>query len=432
MLSATDYQTLKQIYDSELNTDKSTFRSSNDEPTPMACVEEMVNALPSSFWSATEPRRILDPCCGNGNFGLYLLHKAQTHQTRVELTCNDINEERLANVGKYLPLAKITARDYLADGGFHKGYDLIVANPPYARLMADGSRASKNHSLVGDFLRKSLSLLNQGGFLLFIVPDNWMSFSDRNTLIRDLTALQFHKLNIHLCKKYFKKVGSSFTWFLLENVQYSRGFEVECLWKGQVFASVVESQVRSFIPLLWTSIVQSIVRKTIDADNPKYPVETSSHLHRFTRRDWIVNARDDAHPYRLIHTPKQTCYSSVPHKFQEGVKVFISSTDAYQVFVDDCGMTQSILFIRVGADAGDTEDAGGREAHRREADRKEAERIAKRLNHPLYRFLNNICRYGNFNNIRVIQRFPVCFTDDPMEEFGLSAEEKEFISKNGI
>jgi hypothetical protein len=145
--------------------------------------------------------------------------------------------------------------------------------------------------------------------------------------------------------------------------------------------------------------------KTLDDDNEKFIVETTSFLHHYTKNNLISSTKDDEHPYRLIHTPTQTCYSSIPHKYQDGYKVFISSTNVYSTFVDNCGMTQSIMFIRCK-----TLD--------------EANRINNILQHPLYRFLNNICRYGNFNCIRVVQRFPIPFdpTDIP-KSFGLTDEE---------
>jgi hypothetical protein len=70
-------------------------------------------------------------------------------------------------------------------------------------------------------------------------------------------------------------------------------------------------------------------------------------------------------------------------------------------------MTQSIAFIRV-----DTE--------------QEAKSICRMLLSPLYRFLNNACRYGNFNNIRILQKFPVC-NQDPYIAFGITPDEIEYI-----
>lgn len=43
------FQDLKLFYDSTLNTDKTTYTSSNDEPTPIDCVIEMVDKIPNRF-----------------------------------------------------------------------------------------------------------------------------------------------------------------------------------------------------------------------------------------------------------------------------------------------------------------------------------------------------------------------------------------------
>jgi hypothetical protein len=51
-------------------------------------------------------------------------------------------------------------------------------------------------------------------------------------------------------------------------------------------------------------------------------------------------------------------------------------------------MTQSIVFILCSSE-------------------EEAKRYLQILQHPLYVFINNICRWGNFNNIRILQSFPI-------------------------
>lgn len=87
--------------------------------------------------------------------------------------------------------------------------------------------------------------------------------------------------------------------------------------------------------------------------------------------------------YKLIHTPKQTVWASKPHKFQDGYKLFIPTTDKYKVFIDSCGMTKSIVFIIC-------------EGY------EHALQLKLILEHPLYVFIRNICRWGNFNNIRIL------------------------------
>lgn len=64
--NATFYE-LKNHFDKTLNMDKSTYKTSNDEPTPIDCITEMTSKIPEELWMR-DNLSILDPCCGNGNF----------------------------------------------------------------------------------------------------------------------------------------------------------------------------------------------------------------------------------------------------------------------------------------------------------------------------------------------------------------------------
>ena len=414
------FQDICNYYDNVLNADKSTYKSSNDEPTPMLCVEELVQSIPTDFWK--QPNlKILDPCCGNGNFGVHLYNKLIAHHSSNDileqiLEFNDINETRLNNVRSVFNndayQLQITTNDFL-NTDYSQLYDLIVANPPYAKLLENGKRASKNHNLIKDFIQKSLKCLKPGGYLLFITPDNWMSYADRNELIKILTQLQILRLDIHRAKKYFKKIGSSFTWYIIQNTPSYKDIKVTGIWKKVEYTSLIPSMGRKYIPLLYTNEVYNILSKTVDNNSlDKFKVQTSSDLHRYTKREFIQDSPDDIYKYKLIHTPKQTCYASRPHKFQDGYKVFISTTDKYKVFVDNCGMTQSIVFIICSS-------------------LEEANKIKLILEHPLYVFINNLCRWGNFNNIRILQSFPIPDVDDINEiynHFNITDDEIEFIN----
>ena len=299
-----------------------------------------------------------------------------------------------------------------------KKYDLIVANPPYAKILENGKRASKNHNLIKDFIEKALSQLKPEGYILFITPDNWMSYADRNVLIELITSLQIIHLDIHSAKKYFKKIGSSFTWYIIQNRPFYKNINVSGIWKKEEYLSSVLSKQRKYIPLLYNQIVQNILSKTVDnQDLKKFDIKTSSDLHKYTKKQFIQEFQDDTYKYKLIHTPKQTVYASRPHKYQEGYKVFISTTDKYKVFVDNCGMTQSIVFIMC-------------------KNKEEAEKYKLMLEHPLYVFINNICRWGNFNNIRILQSFPIPAIDyDGDHEkiykyFNINQDEINYISSN--
>lgn len=416
------FEQLQHYYDTVLNTDKTTYKSSNDEPTPIGCIKEMIAKIPDDLWKRPD-LSILDPCCGNGNFFIPIFFELlQYHDKRTILEdileFNDINESRLENVTKIFChdtyKLQITNHDFLTVPN-PKKYDLIVANPPYAKLLENGKRASKNHNLIKGFLEKSLSLLKPNGYLLFITPDNWMSYADRNTLIELLTSLQIIHLDIHSAKKYFKKIGSSFTWYVIENCPFYKEMSVSGIWKKTAYNGLVKSGRRKYIPLVYNQTVQDILSKTIDNSSYKrFDILTNCDLHKYTKSHLISDTQTDIFQYKLIHTPSQTVYASRPHKFQEGYKVFISTTDKYQVFIDNCGMTQSIVFIRCDS-------------------KEEAEEYVRVLQHPLYVFLNNICRWGNFNNIRILQRFPKPDREgleDIYGYFSISEEEREYIEVN--
>ena len=431
------FDELKRYYDNVLNVDKSTYKSSNDEPTPIDCVIEMIGKIPCELWSRKD-LSILDPCCGNGNFALPILvklldklldggtlPKKQILKNVLEnvLEFNDINTARLDNVKKIyrddIYKLQITNVDFLTNN-YAKKYDLVVANPPYAKLLENGKRASKNHNLIKDFIEKTLSILKPDGYLLFITPDNWMSYADRNKLIEIITGLQIIHLDIHSAKKYFKKIGSSFTWYIIQNTKAYKNINVSGIWKKTHYESSIISSKRKYIPLVYNNLVHSILQKTIDnATIPKFEVKTSSDLHKYTKAEFIRDSKDETYKYKLIHTPSQTVYSSKPHKYQDGYKVFISTTDKYQVFIDNCGMTQSIVFILC-------------------QDELEAKKYLQILQHPLYVFLNNICRWGNFNNIRILQSFPIpdinqngnYSSNEIYSYFNITQEEIDFIKKN--
>ena len=425
-IDTSTFDELKEYYDKTLNTDKSTYKSNNDEPTPIDCIIEMIGKIPDELWKKSD-LSILDPCCGNGNFSIPIIftllkhgHSKQTILSKM-LEFNDINESRLKNVRSVFCDEKynlqITNHNFITHVS-NKKYDLIVANPPYAKLLDNGKRASKNHNLIKDFIEKALSQLKPNGYLLFITPDNWMSYADRNVLIEIITSLQIIHLDIHNAKKYFKNIGSSFTWYIIQNCAFYKNINVSGIWKKKEYVSSVISKKRKYIPLLYNQTVQNILSKTIDnLTLPKFEIKTSSDLHKYTKATFISDKKTDKYKYKLIHTPSQTVYSSRPHKYQDGYKLFISTTDKYNVFIDNCGMTQSIVFILC-------------------SNEEQAKKYLQILKHPLYVFINNICRWGNFNNIRILQNFPIPnieYSGNHQEiynYFNITKEEIEYIGAN--
>ena len=204
----------------------------------------MIEKIPETFWKRNDIT-ILDPCCGCGNFSIVIYKKVRQYHSKEFilkniLYFNDINEDRLSIMNEVFNFKHMNvSKDDFTTFETIRKFDLIVANPPYTKLLPNGKRASKNHNMIGSFISKSLDILKPKGFLLYITPDNWMSIVDRNILIMKLTSLQIHYINIHVVKKYFNKVGSSFVWFLIENTPFYKDIEIEGIWKKTVYTTLL-------------------------------------------------------------------------------------------------------------------------------------------------------------------------------------------------
>ena len=390
-----DFNVIENYFE-KLNYDDSHFENSNDICTPIGCVKEMVDKIPEEFWQRKNIK-VLDSCCGNGNFFAYISKKTELNN----LYFNEINEKRITNVKKIFgENINLTNKDFLSFENKEE-FDLVVSNPPYAKFN-NGLRVSKNHNLSREFILKSLHITKKDGYILFIVPNNWMSFSDRNILPKELSKYQFIHLNIHRAKKWFPKVGSSFTWFLLNKIENKNSFTIDNGYIIKDTQQVYLDNDIDFIPLYYNKIVKSILNKVVKNKNKKYRVETTSFLHRYTKSKYLSTTKNEEYQYKIIHTPSQTLYSKIQHKWQNGYKVFLSLSNQYGTFIDNCGMTQSVAFVRC-------------------KNLKEAKKIKKELDNPVYRFVNNLTRYGNFNNIRVLQNF------SKLDTFQLTEQESNFV-----
>lgn len=112
-----------------LNNDQSHFVNSNDICTPMECVKEMVDSIPASFWG-NKRIKILDSCCGNGNFHAYI----STKTALSNLYFNEINDKRITNLKSYFhSKINLTNKDFLTFEDTEE-YDLVVFQPPLCKV----------------------------------------------------------------------------------------------------------------------------------------------------------------------------------------------------------------------------------------------------------------------------------------------------------
>jgi len=120
-------------------------------------------------------------------------------------------------------------------------------------------------------LQKALQLTNDDGYLVFILPDNWMSYADRNTLPQELTKYQILTLNIGEAKHWFPGVGSSFTYFVIKKTPNNGQTKTKIISNKGINETIIDSGIPC-IPLEYNETIRSLFNKVVFNDNPKYKV----------------------------------------------------------------------------------------------------------------------------------------------------------------
>jgi adenine-specific DNA-methyltransferase len=411
--------------------------------TPRQLIEEMLDTLPKEVWK-NKDLKWLDPAVGIGNFPSVILDRLMTGLVDVipneEERRKHILEEMLYMIDistKNLFLLYMLFdknREYklnvyrgsFLEDNFDKhmkevwklnGFDVVVGNPPYQDNNDDGTRKAKNHSLWRQFIHTSYKLLSNNGFLLFVTPQAWMSPSraNKNTL-EIFTKNNLIYMNISECQKYFPGVGSTFCYYLVNKSQDKTPTSIKCLFKNKLYSSNILISDKFFcLPQLVTKESISIFEKTVFKRNEKFPVQFDSDLHATTKKNLLSSTQDDVFRYKIIHTPSQTKWSSVPHKTQDKFKVFLPiSTYFTQIIVDRCGNTQGVGYIICD-------------------DIDEGNRIKSILMNKLYQFITEITRWSNWNTPDILYNLPKLDTNkewknsDIYDYFNLSQEEIDLI-----
>ncbi len=164
-------------------------------PTPVSLVDEMLDKIPSVFW--TKPKTVLEPCCGKGNFVIGIFDKLyegmKEHKSNKVERCEliitkclyygDITDLNVFITTELLKChiksktgqeeIKYEFNNYVGDtldekftNAFKiKKFDAVIGNPPYS---TDPSKQDSK-SLYDKFTE----LYIENDILLFVVPSRW-------------------------------------------------------------------------------------------------------------------------------------------------------------------------------------------------------------------------------------------------------------------
>ena len=365
-----NYEKIKKYYDF-INNDKSHMLNNDDICTPMDCVELMLDYLPNELWQR-ESLKVLDPCCGNGNFIAYAKFKTDISN----IYCNEISRQRYLNCLEIFKLKNITNKNYFDINEFNS-YDMIMANPPYS------GGGNKNRSLSNQFIEHSIDLLKDGGYLCFVTPNNWMTYNNNNTTLKKLLSNGSFLVIDYDVKKFFKGVGSSFVVFIwqkgkFDNITYTKN---NYLIKDEQKVKIPNDL--KFIPLYLSNEIISIIQKTIIKEKNNFTYRCD--LHNFTQKSKLRDNKDEIFKYETIHTARKTRYASVKQDiFDKWIIVIPLSTYFIPYIKHNVNTTQSVGYIEFESE-------------------NEAKEFMEFLKQDYIKLIIHLTRYGNFNNIMVLK-----------------------------
>jgi len=163
-------------------------KSKGEVFTPLLVVSTILSKLPDEVWS-NPSLRWLDPATGIGNYPIIIYYKLMKGLSTWE---TDEEKRRKHILENMLYMIEINTKNVsvLSDIFCHKqyklniynisfltynhdyGFDIIVGNPPYNE-QGTGRTTGSRQPYWPKFIDKSLSLLNDNGYLSFIHPVGW-------------------------------------------------------------------------------------------------------------------------------------------------------------------------------------------------------------------------------------------------------------------
>jgi len=190
--------------------------------TPKNIVNDISNNIKNNF------TKILDPCCGSGQFLLTLADKVNNPECLFGFDIDDM-AVRIARMNLLIKFPDIDFNPHIYNkntlteiGNYNlfdnsneqlENFDLIATNPPWGAHLS-----SKENNLLKEiypeiksmesfsyFLKKSIDLLNDGGYLSFILPESILSVKthkDIRKYILDNTKIE----KIYYLNRVFKNV----------------------------------------------------------------------------------------------------------------------------------------------------------------------------------------------------------------------------------
>lgn len=341
-------------------------------PTPVKLVDVMLAKFPKSFW--TKPRRVLEPCCGKGNFvlaiydlfdkGLEKEYPDERSRARVIIEeCIHYWDIGPLNVFITTELLRCRSKNvsnkfnmYVGDAlkkDVEDNFDAVIGNPPYNSFGDTGT----GNTIWQHFTKESLNkFLNPDGYLLSVHPPGWRKPNTTMGKFHGLYELMTHKnqmiyLSIHGIKdgKQTFDCGTRYDWYLIQHKpQYTTTIVND--EKGNTID--IDMNDFEWLPNYNIDTIQRILAKE---NEDKCHIIYDRTSYGADKKDRLSKTKTDEFRYPCIHsTPKsgiRYMYSKCNDRGHFGVsKVIFGESGIYDPVIDmegKYGMTHGAMAIKV-------------------------------------------------------------------------------------
>lgn len=263
--------------------------------TPEVIVEKIINDY------VKQDSKVLDPCCGTGQFLLAFADKIDDPKNIYGVDIDEI-AVRIARINL---LVKFKDKDFVPNivckntlfeiGNYDlfslndeniRGFDVIATNPPWGVHFSksDTERLKtlypqiKSFESFSYFLKKSIDLLNDKGIISFILPESILNVKTHKD-IREIILENTHIKNVFYLDRVFKNV---FTPVIRLDITKEK--------KSQKIKIIKEKEVYDINQLVWKNnqdFIFNIHASDIDTDiiNKVY---NTNHTNLSNNADWAL------------------------------------------------------------------------------------------------------------------------------------------------
>jgi hypothetical protein len=300
-------------------------------------------------------------------------------------------------------------------------FDCLLTNPPYQ----DSSHSEKKNTLWRKWIKFNDQLVKDNGVFSLVIPSSWMGSSPvlkENFLHSENKQVKYNITHINRdeCKKHFAGIGSTFSYFVMENSKYQGNTSIISKnINGEIEVENglnLNNSIVDVFPRDLTDIGLSIIDKTLNNNLQKLGIINNTYNHSVHRAKWR-NEQIDEFIYPIQNTPSKLYWYNYPHIHQGLLKLLIPTTTYFRnQLVSVNGVTQSFCYYLID-------------------ENQDSNIVSNNINNKLFDYLNECFRYANWNSVNLLRKLPnlpldVFLNDNEIYEyFNLTEDEINHINK---